>query len=204
MQERTQHSLRLALRWSTCWGIQCHIGPKTQSYPMYAISTPSLDARNNCSSVFGFGQAVSDFVRSVTSLPLEATLISLPPAPLLELVCLAASRQLTSVWLALVSRLVVQLQPPSFISLKAEAEGDTKQLVDQAAQSIIVSSMRVLQVPGVMEEVWIPARPSRVCMPTSDLLASESRSCPVFLLLHGISEHFFFLYNMQLLTFPKS
>lgn len=94
-------------------------------------------------------------MRSITSLPLEATLISLPPAPLLALVCLAASRQLTGIWLALVSRLVVQLQPPSFLSLKAEAGGDTKELVDQAAQSIIVSSMRVLQVPGVMEEVYI-------------------------------------------------
>ena len=98
-------------------------------------------------------QAISDLIRSITSLPLEATLVSLPPAPLLELVCLAADRQLTGVWLTLVSRLVVQLEPPSFISLKTEPGGDTRQLVDQAARSIVISSIRVLQMPGVMEEV---------------------------------------------------
>lgn len=89
----------------------------------------------------------------MTTLPLEVTLISIPPAPLLELVCLAADRQLTAVWLTLVSRLVVQLEPPSFISLKTEPGGDTRQLVDQAATSIIVSSMRVLRTPGVMDDV---------------------------------------------------
>ncbi|KAF8305820.1 hypothetical protein DL93DRAFT_2065964, partial [Clavulina sp. PMI_390] len=95
--------------------------------------------------------AISDFVKFITSLPHEATLISLPPAPILELVCAAASRQLTGVWLNLVSRLVVQLHPASFVSLKAEAAGETKLLVDQATQSIIVSSVQTLTSPGVME-----------------------------------------------------
>jgi hypothetical protein len=33
--------------------------------------------------------------------PLHATLLSLPPAPLLKLVCRVAQRQLTAIWLAL-------------------------------------------------------------------------------------------------------
>lgn len=98
-------------------------------------------------------QAISDLIKAITTLPLEATLLSLPPAPLLELTCIAADRQLTAVWLNLAARLVVQLEPSSFISLKTEPEDMTRQLVTQAAQSIIVSSLRVLQSPTVMNDV---------------------------------------------------
>lgn len=133
-----------------CCGKPCLIGPLTLNSLMYVQFHPRS---RSPSSFLRALQAISDLIRSITSLPSEITLISLPPAPLLELVCLAADRQLTAVWLTLVSRLVVQLEPPSFISLKTEPAGDTKQLVDQAARSIVISSIRVLQVPGVMEEV---------------------------------------------------
>jgi hypothetical protein len=98
-------------------------------------------------------QVLSDLIKFITALPIEATLISLPPGPLLELICMAADRQLTAVWLNLASRLVVQLDPPSFISLKPEPGGEVRRLVDQAAQSLVISSLRSLSAPGAMETV---------------------------------------------------
>lgn len=68
-------------------------------------------------------QAISDLFKSITALPSDATLISLPPAPLLELVCRAAQRHLTAVWLSLANMLIVQLDapPPFSISSRAQA-----------------------------------------------------------------------------------
>ncbi|KAF9513538.1 hypothetical protein BS47DRAFT_1393254 [Hydnum rufescens UP504] len=103
------------------------------------------------SAVPEIADVLSELIKFITALPSEATLISLPPGPVLELVCMAADRQLTAVWLNLASRLVVQLDPPSFISLKPEPGGQVRNLVDQAAQSLVISSLRSLGTPGAME-----------------------------------------------------
>ncbi|KAI6009284.1 armadillo-type protein [Pisolithus marmoratus] len=53
--------------------------------------------------------ALSDLIRSVTSLPSDTTLLSLPAGPLLGLICIACQRHLTAVWLSLAKSLVIQL-----------------------------------------------------------------------------------------------
>ncbi|KAF8331847.1 armadillo-type protein, partial [Cantharellus anzutake] len=94
---------------------------------------------------------ISELFKYMTALPEEATLISLPPAPLLELICVAANRQLTAVWLGIAAKLVLQLQPTSWTSLKPEPDEEILALVRQATLSLTVSSLRTLSEEGAME-----------------------------------------------------
>lgn len=60
-------------------------------------------------------QALNDLYKAITALPSDLTLLSLPPGPLLELICIATQRQLTVVWLSLANTLITQLNPPSLV-----------------------------------------------------------------------------------------
>ncbi|KAF4611624.1 hypothetical protein D9613_003989 [Agrocybe pediades] len=89
------------------------------------------------------GHALSDLFKSITSLPADLTLISLPAGPLLELVCLAAQRQLTATWLSLAHILIAQLNPPVYsLALKSgptpEAEMTIERLLPVILQTDIV------------------------------------------------------------------
>ncbi|QRV85310.1 Myb protein 1A [Ceratobasidium sp. AG-Ba] len=68
--------------------------------------------------------AVSELIKSITALPSDATLLSLSPEPLLELVCTAARVQLTAVWLSLAALLVVQLDPPMWPRLGRDGDAE--------------------------------------------------------------------------------
>src|SRR5258708_19462137 len=96
---------------------------------------------------------MSEVCKYMTALPAEATLVSLPPAPLLGLVCAAANRQLTAVWLSIAAKLVLQLQPTSWTSLKPEPDQEIRALVQQATLSLTMSSLQTLSVSGAMEAV---------------------------------------------------
>ncbi|KAI0318744.1 armadillo-type protein [Amylostereum chailletii] len=96
--------------------------------------------------------AISDLSKSITALPSDASLISLPPAPLLELVCQAAQRQLTSVWLSLANILVVQLNPASYFKpLRAVAEPDVVAVVRNVVSLLLQTALDALSAPGAME-----------------------------------------------------
>jgi hypothetical protein len=83
--------------------------------------------------------------------------LTLPPGPLFELVCLAAQRQLTAVWLSLATILIAQLNPPPPIlmpslakaGIPAEAEG----IVGSALPILLQYSLSLLGQPGAMENV---------------------------------------------------
>jgi hypothetical protein len=92
-------------------------------------------------------------LKSATCVPEETTLISLAPLPLLELICLAADRQPTAVWLTLAGRMVTQLDPPSYTSLRAVPSPETQRIADSAAQSLTLSTLRFLGQPGAMDAV---------------------------------------------------
>lgn len=98
---------------------------------------------------------MSDLVKSITALPLDITLITLPAGPLLERVCLASQRQLTAVWLTLASMLIVQLAKPTLdlANLKFVPNADAQGILSSALPVILDASLSTLGQPGAMEAV---------------------------------------------------
>ncbi|KAI0051285.1 hypothetical protein FA95DRAFT_1676011 [Auriscalpium vulgare] len=101
----------------------------------------------------GISDALSDLFKSITALAADATLISLPPAPLLELVCRAAQRQLTALWLALATILVVQLNPPALasVALRATPSAETLDIVQNVTRALLDIALPVLGGAGYLE-----------------------------------------------------
>ena len=100
-------------------------------------------------------KALSDLFKSITSLPSDMTLISLPPGPLLELVCISAQRHLTAVWLSLASMLIIQLDPPSLFpsTLKSGPNPEVLAIVSQVFPILLETALSSLGQPGAMEAV---------------------------------------------------
>lgn len=100
-------------------------------------------------------QALSDLFKGITALPTDVSVISLPPGPLLELVCLAAQRQLTAVWLSLTHMLIVQLNPPSLIptTFKSEPTPEASEIAYNVLQVILQTSLTLFSQPGAMVSV---------------------------------------------------
>lgn len=96
--------------------------------------------------------ALSDLFKSITCLPNDTTLISLPAGPLLELVCLASQWQLTATWLSLAAILIAQLNPPMLES-KQDRTGPTREaqrIVCSALPVLLECSLNAMGVPGGM------------------------------------------------------
>lgn len=79
----------------------------------------------------------------------------MPPAPLLELVCGAAQRQLTAVWLALANMLVIQLDPPApfTVSLRGVPSPEVLGIVREVVSVLLRVTLNSLGAEGAMEEV---------------------------------------------------
>ena len=92
--------------------------------------------------------------KSITSLPSDATLISLPAGPLLELVCLAAQRQLTAAWLSLAAILFAQLNPPVFsLDKKSGPTREAQMYVERLLPVLLQCGLGSLSMDGAMDEV---------------------------------------------------
>lgn len=102
-------------------------------------------------------QALSELYKAITSLPTDVTLLSLPPGPLLELLCIAAQKQLTAVWLSLANMLIVQLDPPSLIptTLKSFPDANTQQTVLSVLSSLLPTCLGYFSQPSAMEDVRV-------------------------------------------------
>jgi hypothetical protein len=98
---------------------------------------------------------MSDLVKSITALPIDITLITLPAGPLLERICLASQRQLTAVWLTLAGMLIVQLAKPTFdlSTLKLVHNPDAQGILSHVLPILLEASLNVLGQPGSMEAV---------------------------------------------------
>ncbi|GJE98643.1 hypothetical protein PsYK624_148780 [Phanerochaete sordida] len=98
--------------------------------------------------------ALSDLYKGITSLPTDMTLLSLPPGPLLELLCIAAQKQLTAVWLSLANMLVIQLNPPSLLPtvLKSFPDDSSQQTVLHVLSSLLPTCLTFFSRPGAMED----------------------------------------------------
>ncbi|KAI9508978.1 ARM repeat-containing protein [Russula earlei] len=101
----------------------------------------------------GISEALSDLFKSITALSADATLLSLPPAPLLELVCGAAQRQLTAVWLALANMLIIQLDPPApcTVSLRTVPSQEVLAIVREVVRVLLQATLNTLSIDGAME-----------------------------------------------------
>uniref|UniRef100_A0A0W0G8H2 Uncharacterized protein n=1 Tax=Moniliophthora roreri TaxID=221103 RepID=A0A0W0G8H2_MONRR len=128
-----------------------------------------LDAVRACVEVLGhdagIGQALNELVKSITALPADITLISLPAPPLLEIVCFALQRQVTASWLSVAGILINQLSPPPPMPLKgkdrekeqrqakerAEQDEQAKLVVSNVLPVILSTSLSTLGGPGGME-----------------------------------------------------
>ena len=100
-------------------------------------------------------QAVSDLVKSITALPIDITLISLPAGSLLQQICLASQRQLTAVWLTLAGMLIVQLAKPTLNldTLKLVHNPEAEGVLSHALPILLDASLNTLAQPGAMEAV---------------------------------------------------
>ena len=57
-----------------------------------------------------FSQSLSDLIKALSAAaPLDTGLLTVPPAPLMELICTALQRSVNSTWLALLSKLTASL-----------------------------------------------------------------------------------------------
>ncbi|KAF8553854.1 ARM repeat-containing protein [Imleria badia] len=98
--------------------------------------------------------ALSEFLRSITCLPSDITLLSLPPGPLLGLICVASQRQLTAVWLTLANMLIIQLDPPIMFTsstLKTPPNVEGMTVVSSVMPVLLQTSLSMLGQPGAME-----------------------------------------------------
>jgi hypothetical protein len=76
---------------------------------------------------------------------------------LLELVCGAARRQLTAVWLALANMLIIQLNPSSLAApLRAVPSQDVLAIVRDVVSVLLQATLTTLSIEGAMEAVRQP------------------------------------------------
>ncbi|KAF8156219.1 hypothetical protein K438DRAFT_2026380 [Mycena galopus ATCC 62051] len=100
------------------------------------------------------GQALSELFKAITALPADVTLLSLPAGPLLGVVCRAAGRRLTGVWLVLATILIAQLNPPPLFltPLKSGPSEEAEACVREAVGALVGAALGVLGAPGGMVE----------------------------------------------------
>ncbi|KAJ7493752.1 armadillo-type protein, partial [Mycena latifolia] len=99
------------------------------------------------------GQALSELFKAITALPADVTLLSLPAQPLLGVVCRAAARRLTAVWLALAALLIAQLNPPPLIlTLRSGPTAEAEAGVREALGGLVGAALATLGAPGGMVE----------------------------------------------------
>jgi len=139
--------------WSVDVGIR-HVGFSLSLFLFLSSEYMCLYAY--CERIlFYFQKALSDLLKSITSLPADITLISLPAGPLLEIVCFATLRQLTAMWLSLASILIAQLNPPvlSLNAVKSGPTGEAVEVVRRLLPVLMECGMEVLGGEGYMEGV---------------------------------------------------
>ncbi|KAF8637543.1 hypothetical protein AX17_002750 [Amanita inopinata Kibby_2008] len=96
--------------------------------------------------------ALGDLFKSITCLPHDITLISLPAGPLLEFVCFAAQRHLTAAWLSLAAILISQLNPPPMAirATRNEPSPEAHAVVAAALPVLLQCALNRLSQPGAM------------------------------------------------------
>ena len=97
-------------------------------------------------------QALSDLLKSITALPVDMTLLSLPPAPLLTLVCNTIQRHPNAVWLSLAGMLINQLNPPALLNMKPASSAEVDAVLLNTLPTLLDATLRYLEQEGMMVE----------------------------------------------------
>lgn len=100
-----------------------------------------------------FEQAMNGLIVAITSLPADATLLSLPPVFLLEIVCVSMYERPNAVWYSLAAMLIHQLDPPSLTSLISVPSQYSKATVQKALPIIVEACLRCCRPEGAMQAV---------------------------------------------------
>ena len=114
-------------------------------------------------------KAAIDLFKALTALPADVTILTLPAAPLLELICYSLRQQVTASWLTLAGTLVTQLTPPPPFPMsvadqntekakreeqeRLELEENAKKVMANVLPTLLDTSLRLLGQPGAMQEV---------------------------------------------------
>ena len=99
-------------------------------------------------------QAISDLIKAITALPSEATLLSLSPQPLLQMVVYVLQRHITATWLVLANILIRQLQPPPTLkNLNPRPDPQEEAFVKNIFQALLEPCLASLLQAGFMEAV---------------------------------------------------
>ncbi|EJD43963.1 ARM repeat-containing protein [Auricularia subglabra TFB-10046 SS5] len=102
----------------------------------------------------GVSDSLSETIKSITALPQDQTLLTLSPMPLLQLVAVAANRQLTAVWLGLAGMLIVQLNPPIASTLKPVPTAEARAFVVSVLPALLepaLASLAAEEQPDVAQ-----------------------------------------------------
>ncbi|KAH8827860.1 armadillo-type protein [Flagelloscypha sp. PMI_526] len=96
--------------------------------------------------------SLNDIIKATTALPADMTVLTLPPGPLMELMCAALQRQVTGAWLAVSSILIALLNPPTFSMTKTTRPTlEAQNILDAALPIILQSGLGFLSQPGSLE-----------------------------------------------------
>jgi hypothetical protein len=93
-------------------------------------------------------------LKSITALPADITILSLPPAPLLHIVVKTLQFSPNAIWLTQAGRLVLQLNPPVLYSpLKSVPNKEIYDQLTSILASIVTASFVSIGTPALMVEV---------------------------------------------------
>ncbi|KAF9037788.1 ARM repeat-containing protein, partial [Hymenopellis radicata] len=152
---------------------------------MERLRSGILAAISRCVEVVGqdagVGQAINELVKSITALPADITIMSLPPTPLLGLVCNALQRQITASWLALATVLFGQMRPPKPLPLSGEKEERDRreaEMEKQYIQEVNQATLVVREALNMFLTITLPfLSVSSTIMPENPDVVQEFFNC---------------------------
>ncbi|KZS87157.1 ARM repeat-containing protein [Sistotremastrum niveocremeum HHB9708] len=104
----------------------------------------------------GVGDSLSDLLKAITSLPSDTTLLTLPAPPLLILISSILSTPTptppSAIYISLLSRLILQLNPPDFGTLKGGGSEENLGVLVRVLPGVLEGVLGFLGGVGVMDD----------------------------------------------------
>ncbi|KZT39584.1 hypothetical protein SISSUDRAFT_1061061 [Sistotremastrum suecicum HHB10207 ss-3] len=104
----------------------------------------------------GVGDSLSDLLKAITSLPSDTTLLTLPAPPLLILISSTLSTPTptppSAIYISLLSRLILQLNPPDFGTLKGGQSEENLGVLVRVLPGVLEGVLGFLGGVGVMDD----------------------------------------------------
>ncbi|CAK5270766.1 unnamed protein product [Mycena citricolor] len=95
---------------------------------------------------------LGDVVKSITALPADVTLLTLPGPPVLRLVVSVAEQQLSASWLSLAAGLVAAMNPPpAILAARTQPNAEAEECVTAALGVLARAGLRVFEGNGIVD-----------------------------------------------------